>query len=142
MRISDWSSDVCSSDLAGLASVSIGEGASAADQQSTSLGAFSYARATDSVAIGSRSVANEYQVVSFGHAAGDAQPGGGTYAPALNRRLAHVAAGLNATPRVNVAPPHPSLDAGGGLPDFHCAGLLFGCPRHRLGCHWQPFGRQ
>src|SRR3546814_4320895 len=104
MRISDWSSDVCSSDLAaGLASVSIGEGASAADQQSTALGAFSYARVTDSVAIGSRSVANEYQVVSFGHAAGDAQPGGGTYATDLNRRLSHVAAGVDDTDAVTVA---------------------------------------
>src|SRR3546814_19057661 len=111
MRISDWSSDVCSSDLAGLASVSIGEGASAADQQSTALGAFSYARATDSVAIGSRSVANEYQVVSFGHAAGDAQPGGGTYATDLNRRLSHVAAGVNDTDAVNVAQLNASMAA-------------------------------
>src|SRR3546814_10794118 len=118
MRISDWSSDGCSADLAGLASVSIGEGASAADQQSTALGAFSYARATDSVAIGSRAVANEYQVVSFGHAAGDAQPGGGTYATDLNRRLSHVAAGVNDTDAVNVAQLNASLAAAGGSPYF------------------------
>src|SRR3546814_12596968 len=61
MRISDWSSDVCSSDL---------------------------------------------------------QPGGGTYATDLNRRLSHVAAGVDDTDAVNVAQLNASLAAAGGSPSF------------------------
>src|SRR3546814_17995902 len=50
---------------AGLASVSIGEGASAADPQSTALGACSYPPVTASVAIRPRYVAHDYPLLSL-----------------------------------------------------------------------------
>src|SRR3546814_3205954 len=54
----------------------------------------------------------------FRSAAGDAQPGGGTYATDLNRRLSHVAAGVDDTDAVNVAQLNASLAAAGGSPYF------------------------
>src|SRR3546814_18490483 len=45
-------------------------------------------------------------------------PGGGTYATDLNRRLSHVAAGVDDTDAVNVAQLNASLAAAGGSPYF------------------------
>src|SRR3546814_13069550 len=55
----------------------------------------------NSIALGSYSVAGSADVVSFGHAAGDLGASGTAYGSDLNRRLIHVADGIDTTDAVN-----------------------------------------
>src|SRR3546814_9447077 len=83
MRMSDWSSDVCSSDLLGAASW-------AAIDDATALGYGSYASAVNSVALGAGSVADRINSVSVGDAGSE-------------RQVTNVAAGTEDTDAVNLA---------------------------------------
>src|SRR3546814_12282336 len=85
MRISDWSSDVCSSDLTALGAASW-----AAIDDATALGYGSYASAGNSVALGAGSVAARINSVSVGDAGSE-------------RQITNVAAGTEDKDAVNLA---------------------------------------
>src|SRR3546814_13251947 len=67
MRISDWSSDVCSSDLAtGAYSAAVGSSASATQSNSTALGTYALADGEFSTALGARSEATGKSATAVG----------------------------------------------------------------------------
>src|SRR3546814_162221 len=99
MRISDWSSDVCSSDLsavgaeawaAGVGSTAVGFYSTTYGADSVALGANSMADADNSVALGANSYADRANTVSVGDV-GD------------ERQITNVAAGSEDTDAVNLA---------------------------------------
>src|SRR3546814_19197881 len=101
MRISDWSSDVCSSDL--------------------------LAGADRAVAIGSDSVASEADTVSFGHLATDEDEfTGGPYGSDLQRRLVNVADGIGDHAAATLGQLGSVVAALGGGASFR--GGVFGAP--------------
>src|SRR3546814_11614950 len=92
MRIGDWSSDVCSSDLTagGANSIAIGASASATADRSIVLGLNAMSAEINSVALGANSVADRANVVAVG-------------ASSNQRQIIYVAAGVQATNAVNVS---------------------------------------
>src|SRR3546814_4939253 len=124
MRISGWSSDVCSSDLSGEGGTAVGGTGGATGAQSTALGQFAWAtrdgatalgqdtfanaegataigasawsNGENSVALGSGSRASDANVVSVGNGTGN-----GGY-PAT-RRITNVSDGIDDNDAVNVA---------------------------------------
>ena len=81
----------------GSESLSFGAGAFSSGNKSISLGNDAVSSGSLSVAIGARSVADESNEVSFGHDTTDVDYRGNEYGTDLNRRLTHVANGINDT---------------------------------------------
>src|SRR3546814_19227591 len=67
MRISDWSSDVCSSDLTAQSSVAVGTGAQATGLNPTAVGDNAVASGAHAVAIGNEATATADTSVALGN---------------------------------------------------------------------------
>src|SRR3546814_15588692 len=67
MRISDWSSDVCSSDLTAQSSVAVGTGAQATGLNTTAVGDNAVASGAHAVAIGNEATATADNSVALGN---------------------------------------------------------------------------
>src|SRR3546814_3159139 len=122
MRIGDWSSDVCSSDLTagGANSIAIGASASATADRSIVLGLNAMSAEINSVALGANSVADRDNVVAVG-------------ASSNQRQIIYVAAGVQATDAVNVSQ-HKGLTTalGGGANVDGTQGAVTG-PSYEIG---------
>src|SRR3546814_739602 len=150
MRISDWSSDVCSSDLGGFLGLStdntdlfrftqataaraiaVGNAAQVHADEGVALGVKTrvLAGADRAVAIGSDSVASEADTVSFGHLATDEDEfTGGTYGSDLQRRLVNVADGIGDHDAATMGQLGSVVAAPGGGASF--SGGVFGAPTY------------
>ncbi|HJR73231.1 MAG TPA: YadA-like family protein [Luteimonas sp.] len=88
----------------GARAVAFGAGAHAFADDGAAFGTASQvvAGATRSVALGAQSVASQADTVSLGHAAGDLDYMGNAFGSDLNRRLTHLADGVDDTDAVNL----------------------------------------
>src|SRR3546814_11705559 len=86
----------------GEGAVATGARAGASGEGAVALGYGAYAAGDGSLALGASSVAGSADTVSFGHAASDLDFTGTAYGSDLNRRLLHVADGIDATDAVKI----------------------------------------
>src|SRR3546814_1516718 len=93
----------------GEGAIATGARAGASGEGAVALGYGAYAAGDGSLALGSSSVAGSVDTVSFGHAASDLDFTGTAYGRDLNRRLIHVADGIDATDEVNKGQLEPAI---------------------------------
>ena len=79
----------------GLNAIAIGNNASTKEDNSVAIGNGAATLSLNAVAIGSGAVAKNANEVSFGHDADDYDPYGSPYGSVLNKKLTHVADGVN-----------------------------------------------
>src|SRR3546814_19245063 len=107
MRISDWSSDVCSSDLTAQSSVAVGTGAQATGLNTTAVGDNAVASGAHAVAIGNEATATADNSVALGNGSvADRANPVSVGAAGQERQIVNVAAGPSATDAVHRATPN------------------------------------
>jgi len=110
--------------------IAFGAAAASLADDGSALGTDSQVRvgASRSVALGAGSVATQADTVSLGHSATDISGTGSAYGSSLERRIVHLAAGIDPTDAVNVAQLGAFASALGGGATF--AGGVLGAPNY------------